>query len=164
MSSNLLSFHEIDSLPHNIKILHLDDGSGLETSFKKNSASWHDSCRIKFNKTELVRARKRIENENGESEENSKYLRGKKSGSSKPKNIVCFFCEKSEHHDSLRTVKTLTLDRKIRNIAIDVGDEHLICKLSTADMIAQNAKYHAKCLVGLYARCLRGLLFRMQFP
>ena len=61
LSSNLLSFHEIDSIPHNIKISHLDDGIGLETSLKKNSASWHDSCRIKFNKTELVRARKRIE-------------------------------------------------------------------------------------------------------
>ena len=58
---NLLSFQELNSLPENINLSDLDEGNGLEETLKVKSASWHDSCRVKYNKTELLRVKKRLE-------------------------------------------------------------------------------------------------------
>lgn len=46
-------------MPLNIDIERLDDGDGLDTTMRKHSASWHKSCHLKFNQTQLERARKR---------------------------------------------------------------------------------------------------------
>ena len=41
---------------------------------------------------------------------------------------------------------------QVRKCALDLQDEHLLAKLSSKDMVAQEAKYHPKCLVALYNR------------
>ena len=40
----------------------------------------------------------------------------------------------------------------MRKCARDLQDENLLAKLSAGDLIAQEAKYHAKCLSNLYNR------------
>ena len=52
-------FDKIDGLLSNLKLSRLDDGHGVEETLLLNQAKWHDSCRLKYNKTQLQRAQKR---------------------------------------------------------------------------------------------------------
>ena len=51
----------MNPFPENINLSDLDEGNGLEETLTVKSASWHDSCRVKYNKTELLRVKKRLE-------------------------------------------------------------------------------------------------------
>ena len=66
--------------------------------------------------------------------------------------MQCFFCEKNDFASNLRLASTLELDKKVRECAILLNDGKLVAKLSTGDLIAIEAKYHAACLVKLYNR------------
>ena len=46
-------------MPKSISIARLDEGEGIEKTFQARQAMWHDSCRLKYNKTEFKRAQKR---------------------------------------------------------------------------------------------------------
>ncbi len=50
----------------------------------------------------------------------------------------------------LRAVSTFRLDARVRKCAHDLEDQHMLAKLSAGDMIAQEAKYHPRCLVSYY--------------
>ena len=50
----------------------------------------------------------------------------------------------------LREVTALCLDTRVQKCAHDLQDERLLAKLSSKDMIAQEAKYYPKCLFALY--------------
>ena len=62
----------------------------------------------------------------------------------------CFFCESSDIPANLHSASTLEVDRRVRECASLVNDYRLIGKLASGDMVAIEAKYHTKCLVGLY--------------
>ena len=66
-----------------------------------------------------------------------------------PKN-VCFFCGKPPGTSGLHEAATFQVDERVRRCAMFLKDTKLLAKLSTADMVALEAKYHTKCLVGLY--------------
>ena len=62
---------------------------------------------------------------------------------------TCFFCEEPAgltcpHEDS-----TFEIDSRVRKFAQELQDTKLLAKLAPGDMIASEAKYNAKCLVGL---------------
>lgn len=61
MAENLQSFSDINCLPSNLQLARLDEGEGIEATFRQRDAKWHDSCRLKFNCTKLKRAEKRKE-------------------------------------------------------------------------------------------------------
>jgi len=46
----------------------------------------------------------------------------------------------------------MDIDCRVRSVAHELGDFDLISNLSTCDMIALGAKYHANCLAALYNR------------
>jgi len=56
-------------------------------------------------------------------------------------------CEGKPATWSLREAVTLHLDSHIRKCALELQDQCLLAKLSGGDMIASEAKCHAKCLV-----------------
>ena len=56
VAENLQAFEKIGCLPKTINLL--NEGEGTEASFQQHKAKWHDSCRLKFNKTKLQRAEK----------------------------------------------------------------------------------------------------------
>ena len=49
---------------------------GIEETFRENQAKWHDSCRLRFNKTELSCAKRKMEAKPEENER--KFLRSDK--------------------------------------------------------------------------------------
>ena len=50
----------------------------------------------------------------------------------------------------MREASTFRVDSRVRNYSLDLQDERLLAKLSAGDMVAQDAKYHPRCLVALY--------------
>ena len=62
----------------------------------------------------------------------------------------CFFCGKEL--GQLRKACTFRLDKKVRECAKVLQDSDLLAKLSCGDMMAQDALYHATCLLNLYKK------------
>lgn len=57
LTNNLKQFNEIDSLPFELNIDNLDDGSGIVETLKRKNAKYHKSCFLKFNDTMLKRVK-----------------------------------------------------------------------------------------------------------
>lgn len=70
----------------------------------------------------------------------------------------CFFCDQTDNVRNLHAASTFEVDQKVRKSAVALKDSRLLANLSAGDMIAMEARYHAKCLVGLYNRA-RMLIF-----
>ena len=153
-AENLLAFEKLDWLPRTISLSRLDKGEGIEASFQNHKAKWHDSCRLKFNKTELVRAEKRkvaLENSSPSNVYNMFIRTSKKRVHCSAH--YCFFCDtEAQAGESLYRASTLHLDVRVRHCALHLQDKALLAKLSAGDMVALDAEYHIKCLVSLYNR------------
>ena len=152
VAENLQAFEKIGCLPKTINLL--NEGEGTEASFQQHKAKWHDSCRLKFNKTKLQRAEKRKEAPDDSSSSKSPRKYARRSLEKLPNPIdQCFFCGKrAEGEESLHRASTLELDARVRHCALQLQDKPLLAKLSAGDMVAQDAEYHVKCLVSLYNR------------
>jgi len=46
LTQNLIAFDKISCLPRTLQISQLDEGQGIETTFRLHQAKWHDSCRL----------------------------------------------------------------------------------------------------------------------
>ena len=149
VAENLLrkAFEKIGCLPKTINLSRLNEGEGIEASFQQHKATWHDSCRLKFNKTKLQRAEKRKAVPDDSSSSNSPRKYTRRSLEKLPNPIhQCFFCGKqAEGEDSLHRASTLELDARVRHCALQLQDKPLLAKLSAGDMVAQDAEYHVKC-------------------
>ncbi|MES9880446.1 MAG: hypothetical protein ABW185_06135, partial [Sedimenticola sp.] len=55
----------------------------------------------------------------------------------------------------LREASTFDIDLRVRECAHELQDTQLLAKLAPGDMIALEAKYHAKCIVALYNKASR---------
>ena len=153
-AENLLAFEKLGCLPRTINLSRLDEGEGIEASFQHHKAKWHDTCRLKFNKTKLQRAEKRKASpeDSLSSDVRKKFTR--RSREEVPPGVHrCFFCDgDADAGESLHKASTLELDARVRKCALELQDKPLLAKLSSGDMVAQDAEYHIKCLVALYNR------------
>ena len=64
--------------------------------------------------------------------------------------LACFFCGSHDKSDNLHQCETLAVHRRVERYAEELEDTAVLAKLSEGDMIATEAKYHVKCLVGFY--------------
>ncbi|CAC5391642.1 unnamed protein product [Mytilus coruscus] len=142
LSENLEQFNEINSLP-------------------TCNAKWHKKCRLKFNTKELKRAQKRKHKYISDDGQASLLQEARKSTRlSLPckiglKDYVSFFCDTIEEDERLREAATYGIDNRVRDCAQKLQDTALLAKLSAGDLVAQEAKYHAKCLLDLYRKASR---------
>lgn len=156
LAKNLLGFNEIHEMPMDVDLTRLNDGDGIESTFRKHKARWHKSCNLKFNTTKLKRAEKKRKSSENAAESEC----GKKSRSSTRLSLptnecdkdICFFCGEKSGSEPLRLAATFGVDSHVRKCALELQDERLLTKLSGGDMVAQDAKYHVRCLVSLYNR------------
>ena len=95
LADNLFGFSKIDSLPKTIDVNRLDDGDGVEATFQRNRAKWHDSCRLEFNSTQLVRAEKRKTPCKDIQDVPKKFTRQSVDKKPQPKD-KCFFCDEQD--------------------------------------------------------------------
>ena len=62
-----------------------------------------------------------------------------------------FYCTTETNAENpLRQVMTKQLDSRLREYAKVLEDDQLIRRLSAADLIAQEAKYHDRCVLNLF--------------
>ena len=102
MADTLLAFDRINCLPKTINLSSLDEGEGIESSFRCHNARWHDTCRLQYNKTKLQRAEKRKPSH--ECSPLKKYLRHNKG--EKPPSEKCFLCDESAERKVVSVKKT----------------------------------------------------------
>ena len=79
----------------------------------------------------------------------SKQKRSTEAGNDKD---TCFFCGESDGKKELHEAATFKLNKNVKKAATLIGDMQLLGRLSSGDMIAQDAKYHTNCLLRLYSR------------
>ena len=168
---NLEEFLDNGSVPRHLNVEELNQGQGIEHSIIERKALWHKTCRNRFSNANLERANKRKHDRENE-EENSDLLvtestsspvkarRSSLPGSSFSSH--CFCCESSDIPANLHSASSLKVDRRVRKCASLVNDNRLIGKLASGDMVAIEAKYHAKCPVSLYNQA-RKLKFSLKY-
>ena len=154
LAENLIKFDELNLLPKTLQLNRIDKGEGVEAALSSNNGKWHKSCRLQFNNTKLERAQKRIQDQ-GETCENSlgeKLPKRKRSTEAGNDKDTCFFCGESDGKKELHEAATFKLNKNVKKAATLIGDMQLLGRLSSGDMIAQDAKYHTNCLLRLYNR------------
>ena len=134
----------------------------FEDLLSRHTAKWHKSCYLKLNTTELKRAEKRsLESGNG-SREATGVVRKKLTRRSLPCKVsmkanICFFRNKPLPDEKLEKCESATRkkDSRVRECAKTLQDTAFLAKLSAGNLVALEAKYHAKCLVALYNKAKR---------
>lgn len=155
LTANLVQFNELGEFAQCVDLRRLDEGQGILATLTVHRAKLHKSCKDKYNNTKLQRALKRRHSKDGPvpstSAEVSKRTRSNIACVDIENDDTCFFCHQ-ELDSEYRQAETLELDKRVRKAAECLGDTTLLAQLSTGDMVAREAKYHAKCLVALYNR------------
>lgn len=149
VSENLRQFHEIGSMPVDIRLEQLDAGNGIEATLIENTAAWHKTCRNKISSLNLERALKR-KNEASKGPSPIKTRRCSSDSSQKEHVNTCIFCDNIAGSAGLHKASTFELDFKVRKCATELNDSRLLTKLAGGDMVAIDAQYHTKCLAKLY--------------
>ena len=81
----------------------------------------------------------------------SRICYGRLNATNPPKENDCFFCgEVGTEATPLHEAMTPRITQRVRQCALKLQDQKLIAQLSHCDLVAQEAKYHANCLVKLY--------------
>ena len=152
-----------------INVEHLDEGDGILATLILHRAKWHQSCRLHYYSTQLDRGRKRKSADFSEVSSDCSAIgsdvqvptrtvyRRSMSVDVRKSSVyvapVCFLCDGLEtdtNDPTLHTVTTLHVDDNVKKCAAILGDSALLAKLSDSDLVAQEAKYHLKCLCSLY--------------
>jgi hypothetical protein len=78
LAKHIPVFNEVNVLPIPMDIQRLDDGTGIDATLIGNNAKYHNSCRIRFNNTKLLRVQKRVKSQvpSTSLEESPKFFRG----------------------------------------------------------------------------------------
>lgn len=155
LATNLNEFQNQGCLPMDIDLKRLDDGSGIEETFKTNLAKWHITCSLKFSDLKLARELRKKDIKDSPSSPPSTLYTRSRSVQDKSLESTCFFCEEPAGRTGFRHASTFDIDFRVRKCAHELQDTKLLAMLATGDMIALEAKYHAKCLVALYNKASR---------
>ena len=107
---------------------------GIAETLLKHNASWHKSCRVKYNATKLKRLeRKRKPIEGKVSlrlDDSGKRTRSDFAGTSVGEE-VCFFCGgAATEGNPLSRANTVELDSRVRAVAMEANDFNLLGKLN----------------------------------
>lgn len=151
LAKNLVEFHELGRLPPGL-FKRLDEGDGVEETFKKRKASFHLSCRSKYNSTNLKQVKRKTEAEDCGDSSSRKFRRRDSSAVEQCEEGVCFLCENGASKEDLRNAATFRIDTRIRECATILQDHKLSGIFSAGDVISQELKYHSTCLTTLYRR------------
>ena len=155
LAENILEFHHLGSVPLNIDITRLDEGTGISNTLRSNHAGWHKYCWLSFCRMKLLRAQKRSKKRQQESddEENDGPVKTRsRLGIVHSIEATCFFCDESNDKEQLHLASTANIDATVRACAVQLGDSKILTKLAGGDMVAINARYHLSCLTRLRNR------------
>ncbi len=110
LAENLMKFNALGILPTTLQLDRIDERQGIEASMSANEAKWHQSCKLRYNKTMLQRAEKR--KNPGSDTVSRKCSRFHNEATSIE--ATCFFCGNSAGSDGLHAVTTFQVDKRVR--------------------------------------------------
>ena len=123
----------------------------MSLTLLRHSAKWHPSCKAMIKKLKIKRLHQAIKKRHASAPTHSapypKYTRSKFEPFSTKH---CFFncTTETNTENPLRQMKQL--DSRLMEYAKVLEDDQLITRLSAADLIAQEAKYHDRCALNLF--------------
>jgi len=130
LTKNIPLFNEVNALPIPTDIRRLDDGTRIHATLIGNNAKYHNSCRIKFNNTKLLRVQKRVKSHvpSTSLEESLKFFKGsidlpESSTSTRIDMFQCSLCDKHSPMSDLREAMTMKLYQRLRDCAATLQDE-----------------------------------------
>lgn len=152
LGDNLEKFKSLGIQPIAVDIADLNDGDGISQTLAKNSAKWHSSCRLKCSASRLSRLQSAPTSDTRSDPRNVPFTRRPDALNVEPAHSAkCFFCDEvATEKTPLHDVMTANVTYRVKKCAIKLQDKKLLAKLSPGDLVAQDAKYHARCLVKLY--------------
>ena len=109
-------------------------------------ASWHKSCRLKFNNSKLTKARKRKAKNIDDPDQRPPSKR------QAMKLDSCVFCAKGHEEGHLHQVSTFDANSNIQTMITVLQDTELLGRIDGGDLIAKETMYHSKCLTSLRNR------------
>lgn len=175
LAEKLLQFQDLGEVPISVPLSNLDDGSGIESTLRRNKACWHKSCFNSCSEMKFQRAKKRkLKCETGDEAETMDSVSCEQEASMDVSHVspikktrlitaellgvsdneheiqckVCFFCNKSE--GKMHRASTFELDNKVKSAAMKAQNWTLVGKLASGDMHAMDVDYHLTCLTSLY--------------
>ena len=111
-------FNEVNALPIPMDIQLLDDGTGIEATLIGNNAKYHNSCRLKFNNTKLLRVQNCVKSQvpSTSIEESLIFFRGSMDRPDSSANthfdmLQCSLCDKHSSMSDLRNAMTINLSK-----------------------------------------------------
>ena len=160
LSEILPKFSELNSLNFDIKRIS-DNKTGLLENLNLHNASYHPSCKNKYNQRMLDRAISKQQQMTGENMDEVSSPPAKRRSEAlvdakfSPEIQTCCFCKEVDNHNNLRaagtknatTQKTKTthvesLTKTWLEMAMVLEDDHLIQVLSSGDAVANEFYYH----------------------
>uniref|UniRef100_UPI00358E7494 uncharacterized protein n=1 Tax=Myxine glutinosa TaxID=7769 RepID=UPI00358E7494 len=153
LGENLSKFLEVGNQPLPIDIRRLDEGDGIGSTLERNHAQWHKSCRLKCCASRLARVQLASQPTTCTSDNTlgGPYMLGQAERTDPLEDFKCFFCDEAGTEAiPLHEAMTPRLTQRVRQCALKLQDQKLIAQISSRDLVAQEAKYHANCLVKLY--------------
>ena len=153
LAENVTAFCDAGCLTTTLDISRINDGDGVEATLQRHAAKFHNTCKLEYSNTRLQRAIKRKNTDTQSCEENADFKKPCREQHSRQKSnsSLCLFCEKpGSSSDPLHEAMTRVIGERVKRCATKILDKQLLAKVSSGDLVASEAKYHAKCLVALY--------------
>lgn len=143
---NVEEFVRLDALPVSV-----DFRLCTPELFMEHRAKWHKACHIKFATSKLNKVAFRNERKR-HADVDTVNISRKSVRQSIPKldKECCMFCLQSS--DTLHSCSTLNMGSYLKTMALDLNDSMLLARLSGEDLVAMEAKYHARCLIAFRNR------------
>jgi hypothetical protein len=152
LANDLQKCSELNYNPILIETDLLDEGQGIAETLANHKAKWHKLCRNKYSKLKWQRVeQKRTAIKSSLESEMctpAKITRKSSGDAGRYQKGTCFFCNTST--DKLHQVTTFEMDKTVRKYAYDTLDTGLLAKLSSGDLVSQEAMYHLKCYRELF--------------
>ena len=140
--ANVKEFRSISALP---TCICFEDNTSVE-DLTHHHACWHKSCHLKYSNSKLAAKTKKRK---ADCMEESGRMPIKRQAMNTNN---CMFCEMGSEEGELHQVLTFDANANIRTMVTELQDAKLLTQIGTEDLIAQEAKYHLKCLVKLRNR------------
>lgn len=152
IANNLIEFEKLGSVPVNVSLKKINDGSGVAQTLAKHNAKWHKFCYMKVNTCKLERAKAKYKSISDDLSTQRETRQSCDSTSIRDK-ASCFFCEgPGTKKGPLHQVAAKIVSKKVSEAAEILMDTKILAKLAEGDLVAQDAAYHKLCMTDYYRR------------
>ena len=159
--NDLLQFESNGLLELSLNGLAENKNSLLETFKILKQASFHKTCRNRYDHDHLQLKLENLKNVHETAEDQNCRVNSaepseiKRRRSTRQLNSIehnCLFCNEEDSKENLRQAMTFKLDLRLRHGAKLLNDFVLLTKKGNGDMVAMEKKYHNHCLCAFYKR------------